>query len=372
MKLIIILTFVLLTAVVVFGQEDKTEKIADLVFKESIEKKLQVGMVLGVINGNQSKILTYGKTGTLGNQQLNGDSVFEIASVTKPFTGILLADMVERGEVNFSDPVSFYLPASVKPLKYQEREISLLDLATQTSGLPRMPANFAPKDEGNPYVDYTVEQLYEFLAGYKLERDIGLTYEYSNLGFGLLGHALAQKVKTDYEGLVVSRVCLPLKMHDTKIKLTEEMQTRLTAGHDKNLNPARNWDSPTLAGAGALRSTANDMLKFLAANMGRTSSSLLSAMKNSHLPRHRTPLYPVSFIGLGWHIRNYGGTEIVWHNGATGGYSSFAGFNKKHNLAVVVLTNTSNGSDTTSAGMGYLLSLIANKQKSPETNNLKK
>ena len=342
---------------------DQQETFANKIFQELIDEKSHVGMVVGIIDGKQRKVFTYGKTGERGSQRLDGNSVFEIGSVNKPFTGILLAEMVERGEVSFSDPIKLYLPATVKVPKYKEKEITLLDLATQSSGLPRMPTNFAPKDEANPYADYTVQQLYEFLSGYQLPREIGSSYEYSNLGLGLLGHILAQKAGTDYENLIATRVLQPLQMRNTGIKLTKEMRAQLVSGHDQKGNPARNWDVPTLAGAGALRSTANDLLKFLAANMGQNQMPLLSPMRSSYLPRFRNEVFPVSYVGLGWQIRNREGTEIVWHTGATGGYSAFVGFSKKHNLGVVALSNTSDSGKITGAGMSLLVSLLLRSEK---------
>jgi len=224
------------------------------------------------------------------------------------------------------------------------RRIPLVDLATHTSGLPRMPSNFHPKDPGNPYADYTVPQLYEFLGTVELPRDIGSTYEYSNLGVGLLGHILALRAGKDYETLVHTRISRALKMDSTGIKLTPAMQARLAAGHNAALLPVPNWELPTLAGAGALRSTVNDMLKFVAANLGLKTSPLLAAMQKTHQMQHETGI-PDLEIGLGWHILKKSDTSIVWHNGGTGGYHSFIGFDPKARRGVVVLSNSSNDID---------------------------
>src|SRR5208283_4407870 len=118
---------------------------------------------------------------------LDGDTVFEIGSITKVFTALLLADMAQRGEVALTDPVSKYLPKGVKMPGRNGHAIMLQDLATHTSGLPRLPSNMKPKDFMNPYADYTPELLYQFLSSYELPRDPGSKWEYSNLGAGLLG-----------------------------------------------------------------------------------------------------------------------------------------------------------------------------------------
>jgi CubicO group peptidase (beta-lactamase class C family) len=252
--------------------------------------------------------------------------------------------MVERGEVSLNDPISKYLPKTVKTPTRDGKEITLLDLATQTSGLPRLPTNFERKDPQNPYADYSVDQMYSFLSSYTLTRGIGEQYEYSNLGVGLLGHILTLRAGTDYEALVRKRICEPLRMSDTKIKLTSEMLARLATGHNQALKPVPNWDLPTLAGAGALRSTVNDMLKFVAANLGLTKSPLLVAMQKAQQSQRETGQPDLS-IGLNWHILKKFDSEMIWHNGGTGGYHSFIGFDKKNRKGVVVLSNSANDID---------------------------
>ena len=311
------------------------------ILQERVDKyKKSSGIVVGLINDQGSKVISYGKL----SRELDGNTVFEIGSITKVFTALLLVDMVERGEVNLTDPIAKFLPPSVKVPTKDGKEITLLHLATHTSGLPRMPNNFAPKDEDNPYADYTVEQMYQFLSNYTLTRDIGAEYEYSNFGAGLLGHILALKAGTDYETLVLTRICEPLKMNSTRIKLSPELQARLTTGHDWAGNAVKNWDILTLAGAGALRSTANDMLKFVATNLELSESVLSSAMQKTHLAQNQTSM-PDLEIGMGWHVLKKHGTEILWHNGGTGGYRSFIGFDKKKRLGVVVLSNSANDID---------------------------
>ncbi len=241
-------------------------------------QKQSVGIVVGVIGPDGRRVIAYGHLEKGDPRPLNGDTIFEIGSATKVFTSLLLAYMVQRSEVGLDDPVAKYLPPGVKMPERNGRSITLIDLATHTSGLPRLPTNLMPKDPANPYADYSVEQLYQFLSTYQLTRDIGSQYEYSNLGGGLLGHVLARRARMDYEALVRSRICDPLGMNSTRITLTPEMKARLAAGHNAALQSVENWDSPTLPGAGALRSTANDLLTFLAANLGYTKSPLAPAM----------------------------------------------------------------------------------------------
>src|ERR1700683_5398559 len=222
-----------------------------------------VGIVVGVLGPEGRRIIAYGHLEKGDARPLDGDTIFEIGSATKVFTSLLLADMVQRGQVSLDDPVAKYLPPGAKMPERNGRSITLVDLATHTSGLPRMPTNFSPKDPTNPYADYSAELLYQFLSTYQLTRDIGSQYEYSNLGGGLLGHVLARRAGVDYETLVRSRICEPLGMKSTAITLSADMKARFAIGHDQSLDPVAYWDLPTLAGAGALRSTENDLLTFL-------------------------------------------------------------------------------------------------------------
>jgi D-alanyl-D-alanine-carboxypeptidase/D-alanyl-D-alanine-endopeptidase len=299
-----------------------------------------VGIVVGVIGPEGRRVVAYGQLEKGDPRPLNGDTIFEIGSATKVFTSLLLADMAQRGEVALNDPVAKYLPASVKVPERNGRSITLVDLATHTSGLPRMPTNFTPEDSTNPYADYSVDQLYQFLSSYQLTRDIGSQYEYSNLGGGLLGHVLALRAGMSYEALVRSRICDPLGMSSTRITLTPEMKVRLAVGHNQGLEAVANWDLPTLAGAGALRSTANDLLTFIAANLGLVKSPLAPAMAAMLKVRRPTGQLELE-TGLAWLISTKNGREIVWHNGGTGGYRSFMGFDPKARIGVVALSNTS-------------------------------
>jgi D-alanyl-D-alanine-carboxypeptidase/D-alanyl-D-alanine-endopeptidase len=302
------------------------------------------GIVVGLLDASGARrVIAYGTPGEGVRAPLDGSTVFEIGSITKVFTTAILADMVRKGDVGLDDPVAMYLPADVTVPSREGKPITLGDLATQSSGLPRMPDNFTPADPTNPYADYSVAELYAFLSGYTLPRLPGERYEYSNLGMGLLGHALALKAGVSYETLVAERVLGPLGMHDTHITLTPALRARLATGHDQGGAPAANWDIPTLAGAGALRSTANDMLAFAAANLD-TAGPLGAALQTAHEPRVRTD-DPALRVGLAWHILKTPATAIVWHNGGTGGYHAFLGLDPAQHTAVVVLSNSTRSID---------------------------
>jgi CubicO group peptidase (beta-lactamase class C family) len=315
------------------------------ILRQRIEvAKKAVGIVVGIVDERGTRVMSCGRFERDSGREVDGDTVFEIGSATKAFTCVLLQDMVERGKMKLDDPVAKYLPKSVHMPTRSGREITLLDLATHTSALPRMPANFNPKDPRNPYSDYTAAQMYACLSACTLTRDIGSKYEYSNLGMGLLGHVIALKAGKSYEALLVERICRPLKMDSTRVKLDAKLKTRLAPGHTETLEPQANWDLPTLAGAGALRSTIADLLKFLSANLGLTKSSLTPTLRKSHAVRFHGAA-PDLDIALAWYVAHKFGCDIIWHNGQTGGYHSFIGFDPAKRRGVAILSNAANSID---------------------------
>ena len=297
------------------------------------------GLVIGLLAPDGSRRIV-----PVADAPYDGRTLFEIGSITKVFTGILLAEMAERGEVRLEDPVEQLLPKGTAVPSRTGQQIRLVDLATHSSGLPRLPTNLSPADAANPYADYSVDQLYAFLKGHQLTRDVGERSEYSNLGAGLLGHALALRGGQSYESLVTERILAPLQMRSTRIVLRPEDRARLAPGHSAGGDPVPNWDIPTLAGAGALRSTADDMLTFLAANLRPPDTAVGRAVRASHVPR--AALGETAKIGLHWILTTTRfGSTVVWHNGGTAGYRSFIGFDPDRRIGVVVLSNRSNSVD---------------------------
>lgn len=312
------------------------------IIRTRVEEGRTTGVVLGVLEADGTKrIFSHGEPGP-GARPLGPESVFEIGSISKVFTGILLADMSERGEIRVEAPVSAYAHEGVTIPSRNGREITFIDLTTHRSSLPRLPDNMSPADGANPYADYTVEQLHEFLSEYELTRDIGSQYEYSNLAVGFLGHLLASTAGMEYGDLVRERITGPLGMTMTGIDLTPEMKDWLAVGHAEG-RPVPNWDLPTLAGAGALRSNMNDMLTFLEANIGEPLNDLERAMRVSQQPLIEAG--GGNDVGFNWHILTLDEDRIVWHNGGTGGYRTFAGFDPDREVGVVVLTNSSSSAD---------------------------
>lgn len=288
-------------------------------------------------------LINEGQVQTFGSNN-KSSSVYEIGSVTKVFTTTLLAGAVKRGEVSLDAPISDYLPKTVKVPSRGGKQITLRHLAMHTSGLPRLPDNLNPKDINNPYADYTVEKMYEFISSYALPREIGEKYEYSNLGSGLLGHILSLRTKTSYEDLIKKRIAESLGMKNTTITLMPELKARLAPGHNAQGNAVPNWDFRVIAPAGAIRSDVQDVATFVSAAMNVKNSPLADVFAQMYAPRTETGTANVK-VALGWHVLQNGADEIIWHNGGTGGYHSFIGFIKSKKRGVVVLTNSSQSID---------------------------
>jgi serine-type D-Ala-D-Ala carboxypeptidase/endopeptidase len=291
-----------------------------------------VGIVVGVVEPKGRRVVSYGQLNQGDPRPLDGDTAFEIGSVTKVFTALLLADMVRRGEVALADPVAKYLPAGVKIPQRNGRSITLLDLATHASGLPFMP------DEGAT----STAELYRFLAGYELRRDIGAERDYSNLGYWLLSEALASRAGMDYERLLRTRILLPLHMKSTAVTLSPELKAKLAVGHDASLQASPMFSAmpiySLMPAAGGLVSTADDLSAFLRVAMGYERSPLAPAM-DMMLKTRRPMSRPGVEQALGWTVEGEGGDELIFHDGGTWGYASAVAWDPRKRIGVVVLSN---------------------------------
>lgn len=307
-------------------------------------------MVIGLVDELGTQVFAGGSLDNGTTNQVSGDSVFFIGSTTKTFTALLLQDMVDRGEIKLDDPAAKYLPKSVKMPTHGGKQITLLQLATHTAGFPHDPSNMTGTGWRVQFETYTIEKLYAYLSSVKLDRDPGTEFEYSNHGMALLGHILALKAGTDFESLLVDRICKPLQMESTRIVPTPEMNTRLAMGHE-----AGKFSPPVKLGvyapAGAVHSTVNDLLKYVSAQLDLTPVALAKTMQKTHIVRHSaTNLHKVENpgrnfgdISLAWYaqpILQQAGTDVREHAGGAGSYHSWIGFDKKQKRGVVVLTTT--------------------------------
>jgi CubicO group peptidase (beta-lactamase class C family) len=306
-----------------------------------IEDGRIVGAAVAVVQDGEATPFFFGEVKQGSGERPDGDTMWEIGSISKVFTGTLLALLSQEGMLKLEDPVQPVLAG----LAYGEGDagpvFTLAQLAEHSSGLPRLPDNKKPADPANPYADYTVDDLYAFLAKHKLRRAPGEAHEYSNLGVGLLGHVLALKAGRSYEDLLREKLLVPLHMNDTAVTLTEVQEARMAKPYAQGGKPASNWDIPTFAGAGGLRSSLNDMTRFLLAAMGDAPEPLEKAFALAQEPRFKVGENVQ--IGLCWMITESstpGSPPLIWHNGGTGGYASFVGFRQDGSLGIVVLCNT--------------------------------
>ena len=294
------------------------------------------GLVVGVLDPRGRRVVAGGPEGA---SPVTGSTLYEIGSISKVFTALILGDMVAKGEVSLDEPAEKYLPAGATMPSRNGRKITLRDLSTHVSGLPRLPDNMPFGDAGDPYADYTEALALQFLAKYELPRDIGSKNEYSNFAVGLLGYLLGRAAHSDYETLLRERITGPLGMRDTAVTLSPEQQARFVPGHDEYMRPAKPWNLPMLMGAGGIRSTTDDMLKFAAAALDPTSP-IAPAMKVALAEPLKTE-NPRVEQALGWQVFHpEPGRAVLLHNGGTGGYRSALALEPGKGTAAVVLANS--------------------------------
>ena len=390
-----------------------------------------VGMVVGIVDEHGTRVISYGKLDNGDSPEVDGDTLFEVGSITKTFTVLLLEDMIRRGEMKPDDPVEKFLPASfelddpapgmvkclrvefrlagkIQPAEVKEgeilklmagaevlkaiygnlsvpdqtldvtekiaalakngelnvkaenalavhevpltvpgldgRKITLLDLATHTSGLPR------------DLSDWSVPGLYQFLSHGRLLSKPGSKALYSNLGMALLAHAIELKAGTNYETLVQQRICRPLGMTGTCIKPTPELRPRWSKSHGQENRAVWDYDAfcGPLGGAGAIRSSVNDMLKYAAAEMGLANSPLTPLMEKTQARQIRHA-FGEADLALPWWLYHWDGEELITHGGNTGGQTAFMGFDKKLKRGVVVLANRNDAHDQAVHPLGLFL-----------------
>lgn len=298
----------------------------------------------------------------------DGRTLFEIGSITKVFTASLLAVLVAQGRIRLDEPVRDVLPE----LHHFPPEITPRRLATHSSGLPRWPEGRAftlstLKNPANPLVAYTTEELFRWLREHAPPPCGEGRVAYSNLGMGLLGHICARTAGASYEEALGTWIARPLGLEDTSFAVPADKRARLAPPHTWRGERGSSWDLPAFEGAGGLRSTADDMLRFLAANLDPDPSrrpftlcheiqipqprlavpSVISEVARAYGmeidprvdvdPRFRSGKFRMA---LGWVVTiDEDGHDIHWHDGATGGYRAFIGLSKREGVAVAVLAN---------------------------------
>lgn len=313
------------------------DSVIERIIRDRVEAGRSTGIVVGVIEADGAQRVV-GWPKQVSGVRLDERAVFEVGSIAKVFTATLLAEMVERGEVGLDDPISGYLPRGVRIPQHGDVPITLGDLATHLSGLPGTPANVNPTDPMDPFADYTIDNLYEFLNTYELTRDAGTHWGYSNTGAALLGHILSRHAGKSFEFLLAERVLMPLSLRDTTPFLDPALAARLVPGHDVSGNPVSPWHLGVFTPAGGLRSTADDLLRFLGENLRPDASPIGRSLASTHAVRY--VISPDASMALGWIRYTEDQDTVLWHPGETGGYHTFIGINPDRGTGVVVLSSS--------------------------------
>lgn len=304
------------------------EKEIPAFLQEYIDDQRIIGASIGLIENGKISTFSYGKTSINStDDDVTENTLFEIGSITKVFTTLGLMQLVTNGEMHLDDPIELYLP-DVKVPEKNGIKITLRHLATHQSGLPSIPTNFHPKNPTNPFHDYSLKDLYEFLNDYELVNTPGEKFEYSNVGMGLLGNILCLKTGKSYDQLILDMI----NMQNTSIYIKPD--ANFARGHHLN-QIVDHWDfTQAIVAAGGLRSNVHDLTQFLLVNLKVLNSPLTASLAECHKPQ--CTANSETQFGLGWILSS----SIIWHNGGTGGFCSFLGFNPETQKGVVILSNS--------------------------------
>ncbi|GAA1311217.1 serine hydrolase domain-containing protein [Saccharothrix xinjiangensis] len=291
------------------------------------------GTTVAAVRGERTTLRVSGFTAHDRTQPITPETRFEIGSITKTFTALLLAEMVRRGEVRYDDPVDDYLPPGWRLRR--PAPITLEHLATHTSGLPQLPLAAMPRVLPtlftNTYQALGPDQVRAGLALARLRSAPGSQFRYSNIGVGLLGWLLAEAADLPFEHLLDRRVLRPLGLTSTSGTPSPQ-----AVGHWRG-RPLPPWHIPGLPAAGLLRSTVHDMLTYLTAHLTPDATPLASALADTTRPR--IPLTDTADLCLVWFRRVRPGHDLLFHSGGTCGFTAFVGFSPQSGTALVALTN---------------------------------
>lgn len=303
-----------------------------------------IPIVVGIVSPNGTQISGYGNVSNLNSTKVDGNTVFDVASISKTFVAIILSDMVNQGIVNLSDPIEKYLPTdNVKVPSFNGNKIALVDLATHTSGLPDFPTGWIRNQT------YTTQEVYDFVSNTTLSNTPGTKASYSDIGMGLLGHILSLKAGVSFDQLVKDRILNVLGMDSTGMRINssgvsvpEDVKSRYATGHIAGKVVNLEFIPETIQSAGAMYSTTNDLLKYLSANIGLLRTNIYDSMQDTHLIRHTFGQSSENkslkdYVGLGWTVSTDFGKEVIWHTGSIDGYTSIIGFNPGKQIGLVIM-----------------------------------
>ncbi len=315
------------------------------------------GMLVGIIDKDSTYLLGYEETASGNKLKPNGETIWEIGSVTKVLTASLLSILVNDGTLSYEDPVDKYLPGM--SLERNEKKITLENLVSHTAGLPKLPYNFGQKESDfkDPYANYTENDLLEFLKKFDFNL-VEEEYQYSHVGYALLAVVMEKATGQSFNSLLQEKLLTPLDMKDTKIQLSEEDRKRMAQGYSLIGKPITPWNFQVFGSAIGYKSTANDLLKLLAVCLGDSHLDYGKIMEATLQEQAVTKIARVK-MARGWHIfnprKNY--HNVYAHSGVTDGFRVYIGFVKENHTAVVVMSN----SEVTTNGIGSVILQSINK-----------
>jgi len=339
--------------------EQRVDELAEML----VDAEFTPGIVVGVLREGKPWVKGYGTTAPGTETRPDGKTLYEIGSISKVFTGILLSDAVQRGLVELEDPLTKHLPEGVTLNNRRREPVRLIHLTTHTSGFQRDATQLPSWGTPDPFSAATPERIYAVLAENKILRAPGKAYAYSNLAAGLLGHVMELVNESGYEELLTSRICTPLGLPDTRITLSTEQRTRFAPAYGEGGKPRSEWTFDALVGCGGIRSTVDDLLQFARMNLGAIAGqefALADTLTAAHELHHE--FKSGGGVALGWHIEP--GGRSIWHNGGTGGYRAYLAIDPVERVAVAVLANTTTP-NVDVVGLGVLAALRGEEFKAP-------
>ena len=305
---------------------------------------ISMPIVVGIVSPEGTQVSGYGNTSNFNPTKVDGNTVFDIASISKTFVAIILADMVNQGLVNLNDPIEKYLPVdNIAVPSYNGHKITLEDLATHTSGLPDFPTGWIRNHS------YTTQQVYDFVSNTSLSNKPGTKPNYSDIGMGLLGHILSLRAGVSFDQLVKDRILNVLAMESTGMRMNisgvsvpVDIKPRYATGHIAGKEVNLEFIPEIIQSAGAMYSSTNDLLKYLSANIGLIQTKISDVIQETHPIRHSFGQSSENkslkdYIGLGWTVTTDFGKEVIWHTGSIDGYTSIIGFNPNKQIGLVIL-----------------------------------
>ncbi|MES2373341.1 MAG: serine hydrolase domain-containing protein [Bacteroidota bacterium] len=322
------------------------DKVVDSIMQVFMAQLHTVGASIAILKDGKTYYYGYGETAKGNNSIPDNRTIFEIGSISKTFTATLLADAVSKGKIKLDDPVNKYLPDSIPAITFEGVPVTIRSLINHSSGIPRMPDNMGT-NKTDPYIDYDDSKMFSFYKNFTPTRKPGDKYEYSNLAVGTVGVILERINKDSYENMLLKTICKPLDMHDTKVYLQNQDSVRFAKGYSDG-NFAAPWNFKAFMGAGGIRSTVADMIRYAQAQLGTAPAALNSDIQLTHTVTFKTT---DATLGMAWLYRKPGKDQILFHNGATGGYKSYLAVNLQKKFAVVILSNTTISVDGVGNGL---------------------